>query len=171
MDAKYLCAAHFDEVSAITTVERTGSGPPILMRLTMLTRDAMSLLRAASLRTARETAHGLNDRTKRGWVEAGILPAELLPLGQRPKYSTDSRLRASLKSTGLGISGSTAQQAKLILKISRRDSRGRRAKKETPQEINSESVIGRAGGIELGGSIHSPRPILSNNTGLLGLIS
>jgi hypothetical protein len=36
--------------------------PPILMRLTKLTRDKMSLLRAASLRTARETAHGLNDR-------------------------------------------------------------------------------------------------------------
>src|SRR5713101_7402361 len=34
--------------------------PPILMRLTMLTRDTMSLLRAASLRTASETAHGLN---------------------------------------------------------------------------------------------------------------
>src|ERR1700733_7122778 len=48
--------------------------PPILMRLTMLTRDKMSLLRAASLRTARETAYGLNDRKQRGWVEAGILP-------------------------------------------------------------------------------------------------
>src|SRR5579864_8460071 len=48
--------------------------PPILMRLTMLTRDKMSLLRAASLRTARETARGLNDRKQRGWVEAGILP-------------------------------------------------------------------------------------------------
>src|SRR5208282_230750 len=48
--------------------------PPILMRLTMLTRDKMSLLRAASLRTAWETAHGLNDRKQRGWVEAGILP-------------------------------------------------------------------------------------------------
>src|ERR1700676_5475578 len=47
--------------------------PPILMRLTMLTRDKMSLLRAASLRTAWETAHGLNDRKHRGWVEAGIL--------------------------------------------------------------------------------------------------
>jgi len=47
--------------------------PPILMRLTMLTRDKMSLLRAASLRTARETARGLNDRKQRGWVEAGIL--------------------------------------------------------------------------------------------------
>jgi len=34
--------------------------PPILMRLTMLTRDKMSLLRAASLRTAWETACGLN---------------------------------------------------------------------------------------------------------------
>src|ERR1700691_4507781 len=48
--------------------------PPILMRLTMLTRDKMSLLRAASVRTAWETAHGLNDRKQRGWVEAGILP-------------------------------------------------------------------------------------------------
>src|SRR5580693_8366517 len=48
--------------------------PPILMRLTMLTRDKISLLRAASLRTARETAHGLNDRKQMGWVEAGILP-------------------------------------------------------------------------------------------------
>src|SRR5260370_42098463 len=47
--------------------------PPILMRLTMLTRDKMSLLRAASLRTAWETAHGLNNRKQRGWVEAGIL--------------------------------------------------------------------------------------------------
>ena len=61
--------------------------------------------------------------------------------------------------------------AKLILKIIRHDSRGRRVKKETPQEINSESVIGRAGGIELDGSIHSPRPILSTIFGLLGLIS
>src|SRR5580704_16914653 len=48
--------------------------PPILMRLTMLTRDKISLQRAASLRTARETAHGLNNRKQRGWVEAGILP-------------------------------------------------------------------------------------------------
>src|ERR1700722_474922 len=48
--------------------------PPILMRLTMLTRDKISLLRAASLRTARETAHGLNDRKQRGGVEAGMLP-------------------------------------------------------------------------------------------------
>src|ERR1700688_2890891 len=48
--------------------------PPILMRLTMLTRDKMSLLRAASLRTAWETACGLNDRKQKGWVEAGILP-------------------------------------------------------------------------------------------------
>src|SRR5208282_5964495 len=48
--------------------------PPTLMRLTMLTRDKMSLLRAASLRTAWETAHDLNDRKQRVWVEAGILP-------------------------------------------------------------------------------------------------
>jgi hypothetical protein len=47
--------------------------PPIFMRLTMLTRDKISLLRAASLRTARETAHGLNNRKQRGCVEAGIL--------------------------------------------------------------------------------------------------
>src|ERR1700726_4450510 len=60
--------------------------PPILMRLTMLTRGTMSLLRAASLRTAWETAHGLNDRKQRGWVEAGILPAELLPLNRQLKY-------------------------------------------------------------------------------------
>src|SRR5580658_10981160 len=51
--------------------------PPILMRLTMLTRDKMSLLRAASLRTAWETAHGLNDRKQRGWVEAGIPPPRI----------------------------------------------------------------------------------------------
>jgi hypothetical protein len=63
--------------------------PPILMRLTMLTRDKMSLLRAASLRTARETAHGLNDRKQRGWVEAGILPTELLPLGWYLNYSKE----------------------------------------------------------------------------------
>jgi hypothetical protein len=30
--------------------------------------------------------------------EAGILPTEVLPLSQRPKYSMDSRLRASPKS-------------------------------------------------------------------------
>src|SRR5579863_983939 len=53
--------------------------PPILMRLTMLTRDKMSLLRAASLRTARETAHGLNDRKQRGRVEAHrAQPAQVL---------------------------------------------------------------------------------------------
>jgi hypothetical protein len=51
--------------------------------------------------------------------------------------------------------------AKLILKIIRHDSKGRRVRKETVQEINSERVIGRAGGIEIGGSIHSPRPILA----------
>src|SRR5580704_13636607 len=82
--------------------------PPILMRLTMLTRDKMSLLRAASLRTAWETARGLNNRKQRRWVEAGILPTELLPLSQRPKYSTDSRLRASSKSSSLRIPDSTA---------------------------------------------------------------
>src|ERR1017187_779417 len=48
--------------------------PSILMRLTMLTRDTISLLRAASQRTARETAHGLKGRKQRGSVEAGILP-------------------------------------------------------------------------------------------------
>jgi hypothetical protein len=53
----------------------------------------------------------------------------------------------------------------------RRRGVGRRLKKETPQEINSESVIGRAGGMELGGSIYSPRSILSTIFGLLGLIS
>src|SRR5271168_5102921 len=47
--------------------------PPILMRLTMLTRDKMSLLRAASQQTAWETAQGLNNRKQRGSVEAGIL--------------------------------------------------------------------------------------------------
>ena len=50
-------------------------------------------------------------------------------------------------------------------------SRGRRVKKETPQEINSESVIGRAECVELGGSIHSPRPILSTILHCWGLIS
>jgi hypothetical protein len=49
----------------------------------------------------------------------------------------------------------------LILRIIRHDSKGRRVRKETVQEINSERVIGRAGGIEIGGSIHSPRPILA----------
>src|SRR5882762_10096933 len=53
--------------------------PPILMRLTMLTRDKMSLLRAASLQTAWETAHGLNDRKERGRVEAGILRLSAAP--------------------------------------------------------------------------------------------
>jgi len=71
--------------------------PPILMRLTMLTRDKMSLLRAASLRTAWETAHGLNDRKQRGWVEAGILPTELLPLSGRSKYIKDRALCARSK--------------------------------------------------------------------------
>src|SRR5579864_7287859 len=75
--------------------------PPILMRLTMLTRDKMSLLRAASLRTARETAHSLNDRKQKEWVEAGILPlnysrsviqvkyrrfTELTPNGKFPEF-------------------------------------------------------------------------------------
>src|SRR5713101_9387613 len=81
--------------------------PPILMRLTMLTRDKMSLLRAASLRTARETAHGLNDRKQRGWVEAGILPTELLPLNWHFKYSKINRLRARPKSASLRIWDST----------------------------------------------------------------
>src|SRR4051812_11670568 len=81
--------------------------PPILMRLTMLTRDKMSLLRAASLRTAWETACGLNDRKQRGWVEAGILPTELLPLSRCLKYSKFSRLRARPKPDSLGIPDST----------------------------------------------------------------
>src|ERR1700694_1011625 len=66
--------------------------PPILMRLTMLTRDKMSLLRAASLRTARETAHGLNDRKHKGCVEAGILrlPASASPFsGRAPSLTLD----------------------------------------------------------------------------------
>src|ERR1700689_4872383 len=82
--------------------------PPILMRLTILTLDTMSLLRAASLRTARETAHGLNDRKQRGWVEAGILPTELLPLSGRSKYIKDSALRARSKCVSLRIPDSTA---------------------------------------------------------------
>jgi hypothetical protein len=90
--------------------------PPILMRLTMLTRDTISLLRAASLRTARETAHGLNDRKQRGWVEAGILPTELLPLSQHSKYNKNSRLRARPKSPSLRISDSTATQRYIDLK-------------------------------------------------------
>src|SRR5271168_765107 len=61
--------------------------PPILMRLTMLTRDKMSLLRAASLRTAWETAYGLNDRKQRGWVEAGILLRVDCATDQRPLQS------------------------------------------------------------------------------------
>src|SRR6202030_2304399 len=87
--------------------------PPILMRLTMLTRDKISLLRAASLRTARETAHGLNDRKQRGWVEAGILPTELLPLNRQPKYRTSSNLRATSKSTSLRIPDSNAQHSQI----------------------------------------------------------
>ena len=55
----------------------------------------------------------------------------------------------------------TRNIAKLILKIIRHDFKGRRVRKETVQEINSERVIGRAGGIEIGGSIHSPRSILA----------
>jgi hypothetical protein len=38
--------------------------------------------------------------------------------------------------------------AKLILKIICHDSKGRRVEKETVQEINSESVVGRAWGIQ-----------------------
>jgi hypothetical protein len=85
--------------------------PPILMRLTMLTRDKMSLLRAASLRTAWETAHGLNDRKQRGWVEAGILPTELLPLSGRSKYIKDRALCARSKWGSLRIPHSTAQHS------------------------------------------------------------
>src|ERR1700730_13684489 len=62
--------------------------PPLLMRLTMLTRDKMSLLRAASLRTARETAHGLNDRKHRGWGEAGILRLSASFSGRAQKIET-----------------------------------------------------------------------------------
>src|ERR1700730_17422869 len=84
--------------------------PQILMRLKMLTRDKMSLLRAASLRTAWETACGLNDRKKRGWVEAGILPTELLPLNWHLKYSKINRLRAGPKSPSLRIPDSTVSR-------------------------------------------------------------
>src|SRR5580693_6494143 len=90
--------------------------PPILMRLTMLTRDTMSLLRAASLRTAWETAQGLNDRKQRGWVEAGILPTELLPLSRRSKYIKDSALRARSKRVSLRIRDSTAGASRLHFK-------------------------------------------------------
>src|SRR3984893_14529521 len=84
--------------------------PQILMRLKMLTRDKMSLLRAASLRTAWETACGLNDRKKRGWVEAGILPTELLPLNWHLKYSKINRLRERPKSPSLRIPDSTVSR-------------------------------------------------------------
>src|ERR1700693_225995 len=70
--------------------------PPILMRLTMLTRDKISLLRAASLRTARETAHGLNDRKKRGLVEAGILP---LNYSRLPYFSSTYQFSKDLGRT------------------------------------------------------------------------
>src|SRR6202051_2188142 len=81
--------------------------PPILMRLTILTRDTMSLLRAASLRTAWETAHGLNDRKQMGWVEAGILPTELLPLEELPNLNKSSDLPANRKWASVRISIST----------------------------------------------------------------
>jgi hypothetical protein len=42
------------------------------------------------LRTAWETAYGLNNRKQRGWVEAGILPTELLPLNFHLKASRNS---------------------------------------------------------------------------------
>jgi hypothetical protein len=73
-----IVAAVGDSVPVVVAFGITRDGnifhrPPILMRLTMLTRDKMSILRAASLRTAWETAHSLNDRKNRGWVEVGIL--------------------------------------------------------------------------------------------------
>ena len=77
----------------------------------------MSLLRAASLRTARETAHGLNDRKQRGWVEAGILPTELLPLSQHHKYSRDSSLRTTQKSPARESHIPPRELVRLILKI------------------------------------------------------
>src|SRR5258708_5660149 len=59
------------------------------MRLTMLTRHKISLPRAAFFRTTRETAHGLNDRKQRGWVEAGILPLNYSRSITAQKYSKD----------------------------------------------------------------------------------
>src|SRR5229473_735957 len=94
--------------------------PPILMRLTMLTRDKMSLLRAASLRTARETAHGLNNRKQRGWVEAGILPTELLPLNRQLKYRTTSNLRATPKSASMRIPDSSSTHRRIHSKEDKR---------------------------------------------------
>src|SRR5271165_158509 len=82
--------------------------PPILMRLTMLTRDKISLLRAASLRTARETAHGLNNRKQRGWVEAGILPTELLPLKSRRNLNKKRQLSTTPKPASVRSPDSTS---------------------------------------------------------------
>jgi len=96
----------------------------------------------------RRTAHGC----------PGSLPASHARLSwPRVRTFSKTRLGSSLRTTAVGLSG--------------RRGVGRRLKKETPQEINSESVIGRAGGMELGGSIYSPRSILSTIFGLLGLIS
>src|SRR5258706_13453219 len=91
--------------------------PPILMRLTMLTRDKMSLLRAASLRTAWETAHGLNDRKQRGWVEAGILPTELLPLKPHRNLNKKRHLSTRPKTASLRIPDSTSYNAAVGLSI------------------------------------------------------
>src|SRR5439155_1196781 len=73
-------------------VTAVGDGVPVVVAFG-ITRDGKHLPAAANfdvfddvdsghnvspatriLRTARETAHGLNDRKQRGWVEAGILP-------------------------------------------------------------------------------------------------
>src|ERR1035441_10662590 len=81
------------------------------MRLTMLTRDKKSLLRAASLRTAWETAHGVNDRKQRRWVEAGILPLNY----SRSIYI--GHLLLGLYSTPQTGSQSTAP-SKVILRLS-----------------------------------------------------
>jgi hypothetical protein len=60
--------------------------------------------------------------------------------------------------------------AKLILKIIRHDTKGRQVKKETVQEIDSESVIGRAWGSARWFNPTAPTDSF-NDIGLLGLIS
>ena len=60
--------------------------------------------------------------------------------------------------------------AKLILKIIRHDSKGRRVRKETVQEINSERVIGRAGGYRDRWFNPLAPTDSRNNIALLGLI-
>jgi hypothetical protein len=72
-----------------------------------LTRDTISLLQSASNGQQERQQMDGNYRKQREWVEAGILPTELLPLKSRRNLNKKSQLSTRPKPASVRMSGSS----------------------------------------------------------------